>query len=196
MCSRAMSLLLSSDQVPSHVSLNHLMRRNLDRIISWQSWIISFFTARMLQALSSPKNEGLPTGVFVDTAMSLVTCFVPEPSLEERRAALIAASKLASARGLTSVVDFGRFSPGETAQQAWDDLNEEIPVSHQLHVGGVKTFADGSLGSGSDLFHDIEHAQHLSGGAPGHFGASGVIASVQLQTSAGLMSTPFIAAIY
>jgi hypothetical protein len=58
MCSRAMSLLLSSDQVPSHVSLNHLMRRNLDRIISWQSWIISFFTARMLQALSSPKNEG------------------------------------------------------------------------------------------------------------------------------------------
>ncbi len=55
--------------------------------------------------------------------MSLVTRFVPEPSLEERRAALIAASKLALARGLTSVVDFGRFSPGETAQQAWDDLN-------------------------------------------------------------------------
>jgi predicted amidohydrolase YtcJ len=67
--------------------------------------------------------SAVPTGVFVDTAMSLVTCFVPEPSLEERRAALIAASKLASARGLTSVVDFGRFSPGETAQQAWDDLN-------------------------------------------------------------------------
>jgi predicted amidohydrolase YtcJ len=68
--------------------------------------------------------SAVPTGVFVDTAMSLVTCFVPEPSLEERRAALIAASKLASARGLTSVVDFGRFSPGETAQQAWDDLND------------------------------------------------------------------------
>jgi hypothetical protein len=58
MCSRVMSLLLSSDQVPSHDSLNHLMRMNLDRFISWQSWIISFFTARMLQALSSPKNEG------------------------------------------------------------------------------------------------------------------------------------------
>jgi predicted amidohydrolase YtcJ len=65
--------------------------------------------------------------VFVDTATSLATSFVPEPSLEERRAALIAASKLALTRGVTSVVDFGRFSPGETAQQAWDDFNEEIP---------------------------------------------------------------------
>jgi predicted amidohydrolase YtcJ len=67
--------------------------------------------------------HGVPTGVFVDTAMSLVTRFVPKPSLEERRAALIAAGKLALARGVTSVVDFGRFSPGETAQQAWDDFD-------------------------------------------------------------------------
>ncbi len=67
--------------------------------------------------------SAVPTGVFVDTAMSLVTRFVPEPSLEERRAALIAASKLALAKGVTSVVDFGRFSSGETAQQAWDDFN-------------------------------------------------------------------------
>ncbi len=67
--------------------------------------------------------SAVPTGVFVDTAMSLVTRFVPKPSLEERRAALIAAGKLAVARGVTSVVDFGRFSPGETAQQAWDDFN-------------------------------------------------------------------------
>ncbi|CAM6078247.1 unnamed protein product [Sphagnum tenellum] len=92
--------------------------------------------------------------------MSLVTRFVPEPSLEERRAALIAASKLAWARGVTSEVDCGRFSPGETAQQAWDDLmalveQRRSPGSRQLHVGGVKTFADGSLGSGSALFHDI-----------------------------------------
>ncbi len=65
--------------------------------------------------------SAVPTGVFVDTAMSLVTRFVPEPSLEERRAALIAASKLA--RGVTSVVDFGRFRPGETTQQAWDNFN-------------------------------------------------------------------------
>ncbi len=67
--------------------------------------------------------SAVPTGVFVDTAMSLVTHFVPKPSLEERRAALIAAGKLALARGVTSVVDFGRFSPGETAQQAWDDFD-------------------------------------------------------------------------
>jgi len=49
--------------------------------------------------------SAVPTGVFVDTAMSVVTRFVPEPSLEERRAALSAASKLAWARGVTS----GRF---------------------------------------------------------------------------------------
>jgi hypothetical protein len=42
--------------------------------------------------------SAVPTGVFVDTAMSLVTRFVPKPSLEERRAALIAAGKLAQGR--------------------------------------------------------------------------------------------------
>ncbi|CAK9260489.1 unnamed protein product [Sphagnum jensenii] len=129
--------------------------------------------------------------------MSLVTCFVPEPSLEERRAALIAASKLASARGLTSVVDFGRFSPGETAQQAWDDLNGiKFPTlfvmlscpydntNYRLHVLDPDWLLEPVL-EADNAGHQIEHAQHLSGGAPGHFGASGVIASVQLQTSAG-----------
>ncbi|CAM6028955.1 unnamed protein product [Sphagnum balticum] len=120
--------------------------------------------------------------------MSLVIRFVPEPSLEERRAALIAASKLALAKGVTSVVDFGRFSPGETAQQAWDDFNE--PTRTMC----VRISAFLSLETWSAVA--IEHARHLSGGAPGHFGARGVIASVQVQTSAGLMSTPFIAAIY
>jgi predicted amidohydrolase YtcJ len=83
-------------------------------------------------------------------------------------------------------------------------------LSQWLHIGGVKAFADGSLGTRTALFHkaysddnsnygllaldldwlqeavlgadnaglQIEHAQHLSAGAPERFQASGVVASV------------------
>ncbi|CAM6050800.1 unnamed protein product, partial [Sphagnum compactum] len=95
--------------------------------------------------------------------MSLVTRFVPEPSLEERMAALIAASKLALARDVymwteptrTMCVRISAF----LALGTWSAIAALVeqrtsPVSHWLHVGGVKTFADGSLRSGPALFHE------------------------------------------
>jgi predicted amidohydrolase YtcJ len=48
---------------------------------------------------------------------------------------------------------------GQHIQYIWLCLQALVeqrrsPVSHWLHVGGVKAFADGSLGSGSALFHE------------------------------------------
>lgn len=60
-----------------------------------------------------------PTGLFKDMASRLITHHIPPISVEERREALIRASELALSRGVTSVVDFGRFGASE---QRWDDF--------------------------------------------------------------------------
>lgn len=62
------------------------------------------------------------TGLLVDTALSIIQWIIPEPSIEERRAALMKASKLALSNGITSVVDFGRTTPQGPPEQPWDDF--------------------------------------------------------------------------
>ena len=52
-------------------------------------------------------SNGSATGVFVDTAMSLVETVIPEPGLAEKRAALKAAFAELVSLGLTSVHDAG-----------------------------------------------------------------------------------------
>lgn len=64
-----------------------------------------------------------PTGLLIDSAMELVFSCIPEVSVEERREALLRASKHALMRGVTTVVDFGRYFPGSTTELPWDDLS-------------------------------------------------------------------------
>ncbi|KAF6264068.1 amidohydrolase 3 [Scenedesmus sp. NREL 46B-D3] len=129
---------------------------------------------------------GLPTGLLRERAMDLVLHLIPSPSLQQRRAALAAASSYLLARGVTSVGDvgWGVFGSGD---DAWPDLEQvydaavaagEMPVrvssyvplrtwrraaerlrangthhaSGRLIWGGVKEFADGSLGSSTAVF--------------------------------------------
>lgn len=132
-------------------------------------------------------HNGDPTGLLVDSALTYVQKRIPQPSVEDRRAAYLRASELALSNGVTGVVDFGRLTPMGPPEQPWDDLNDvylwadaaglmrvrvtvfyplEIwptvaafvkqrghDVSQWLRVGGVKAFADGSVGSGTALFH-------------------------------------------
>lgn len=113
---------------------------------------------------------------------------IPEVSVEERREALLRASKLALTRGVTTVVDFGRYVPGSSTELPWEDfsvvykwadslgkmlirvclffpletwarLHDLIKEAGRkqgpwLYLGGVKAFADGSLGSSSALLHE------------------------------------------
>ncbi|KAL3632450.1 Protein LONG AFTER FAR-RED 3 [Castilleja foliolosa] len=131
---------------------------------------------------------GEPSGLLIDSAMKLVMSCIPEVSVEERREALYRASDHALSRGVTTVVDVGRYFPGASPELSWEDFTDVykwadlsgkmkirvclyFPIEtwarlHELmkqagrklsewvYLGGVKSFADGSLGSNSALFHE------------------------------------------
>ncbi|URD81531.1 Amidohydrolase family [Musa troglodytarum] len=118
--------------------------------------------------------EGEPSGLLVDSAMKLVLAVIPEVSIHDRRDSLIRASKYALTRGVTTVIDFGRFFPGTSVDHIWQDFSDVYQwadssgkmlirdliqekgraLSQWIHLGGVKAFADGSLGSSSALFYE------------------------------------------
>ncbi|KAL0375542.1 UNVERIFIED_CONTAM: protein LONG AFTER FAR-RED 3 [Sesamum calycinum] len=131
---------------------------------------------------------GEPTGLLIDSAMKLVMSCIPEVSVEERREALLRAANYALTRGVTSVVDLGRYLPGASPELSWEDfsdvykwadlsgkmkirvclffpmetwtrLHELITqagrkLSPWIYLGGMKSFADGSLGSSSALLYE------------------------------------------
>ncbi|CAK7336519.1 unnamed protein product [Dovyalis caffra] len=122
--------------------------------------------------------HGEPSGLLIDAAMELVLPWIPEVSVDERREAFLRVSNLALMRGVTTVVDFGRYFPGASVDHSWEDLSADVLVlslfalslmkvsftsqdlikktgralSNWIYLGGVKAFADGSLGSNSALF--------------------------------------------
>jgi predicted amidohydrolase YtcJ len=65
-----------------------------------------------------------PTGLLIDAAMELVTPWVKEISVDERREALFRASKYALTRGVTTVIDLGRYFPGTTDELSWKDFQD------------------------------------------------------------------------
>ncbi|KAI4384627.1 hypothetical protein MLD38_002750 [Melastoma candidum] len=141
-------------------------------------------------------SVGEPTGLLVDSAMKLVLVLIPGVSVEERRNAFLRASKYALTKGVTTVVDFGRYFPGAPVESSWEDFSDVYQwadssrkmvvrvclffpletwslladmtkklghaVSQWIYLGGVKAFADGSLGSSSALLHEpyMDEAQN------------------------------------
>ncbi|EYU42934.1 hypothetical protein ABFS82_14G173700 [Erythranthe guttata] len=131
---------------------------------------------------------GEPSGLLIDSAMKLVLSDIPEVSVDERREALLRASNHALKKGVTTVVDFGRYFPGVSPEFSWEDLSDVYrwadlsgkmkirvclyfpmetwtrlqnlikksgrKLSQWIYLGGMKSFADGSLGSNSALFHE------------------------------------------
>jgi len=122
-----------------------------------------------------PAN-GLPTGVLKDAAQSFVWKVIPAPSFEEKLTAARAATNHAASLGVTSVqdmssgVDVGVYQTlldrGELKTRiyavwplpSWDRLARTGVRAHfgspMLRTGGLKGFADGSLGSTTALFFD------------------------------------------
>ncbi|CAM0885086.1 unnamed protein product [Alopecurus aequalis] len=134
-------------------------------------------------------TEREPNGLLVDAAMKLVLDVIPDLSGNERREALLRASRHALMKGVTTVVDVGSYFPGMSEKQSWQDFSDiyewansmgkmmirvclffPIPtwsrvsdlilekgrsLSEWIHVGGVKAFLDGSLGSSSALFYEL-----------------------------------------
>jgi predicted amidohydrolase YtcJ len=110
------------------------------------------------------------TGVLKDNAMGLVIAAIPEPTLESLERALNAAMRYVAEQGVTSVHNMGTWRDLETFERAraagrlrtriyaavplasWERLREHVEAHGRgdddwLRVGGLKAFADGSLGS-------------------------------------------------
>jgi predicted amidohydrolase YtcJ len=119
----------------------------------------------------APAGGRIENGLFVDAAMSLVESKIPAPRMEDYDAALAKAQEQMLANGLTAAADMG------TSPDDWAALNRAgragtlkvrimsyaggIPAMRainsgepsdwlygdRLHLGGVKLYTDGALGS-------------------------------------------------
>ncbi len=120
-------------------------------------------------------SSGNPTGILKDAAQDLVEKVIPEPTPDQIRSAVRAAQTYANAQGVTSVQDMSAapnifrvyqamFHEGELSVRisghqplaAWQRLaNVGLAAdfgNEHIHIGGLKGFADGSLGSTTALF--------------------------------------------
>jgi predicted amidohydrolase YtcJ len=125
--------------------------------------------------IRDPKT-GEPTGILKDAAMSYVWKVIPESSLEEKLAAARAATEHAARLGVTSVQDMSAGNDVGVYQTlldrnelktrvyavsplpAWERVARTGVRAHfgseMLRIGGLKGFADGSLGSTTAFFYD------------------------------------------
>ena len=114
-------------------------------------------------------SGGEPTGIFKDNATSLVDRAIPDPLPQQEDAALDAAMKFVAEQGVTSVHhmgswrDLAAFRRAEAAGRlrtriyaavplsTWQSLRDTVAARGKgdewLHIGGLKGFVDGSLGS-------------------------------------------------
>jgi predicted amidohydrolase YtcJ len=112
---------------------------------------------------------GEPTGILKDNALGLVGRVIPPPSPEVEDGALDAAMTYAASHGVTSVTSMGTWEDLATYERArarsalrtriyavvplgtWKRLADEVARRGRgdawVRIGGLKGFADGSLGS-------------------------------------------------
>jgi predicted amidohydrolase YtcJ len=110
-----------------------------------------------------------PTGILKDNAQSLIDRVVAEPSAEVTDRAVDAAMSYLAGNGVTSVHNMGTFADLAAFQRAerdgrmktriyavvplasWQQLRDTVAARGRgdawLHIGGLKGFVDGSLGS-------------------------------------------------
>ncbi len=120
--------------------------------------------------------NGEPTGVLKDAAMDLVDKVIPSRSWDEKHAAALAATEHAAKAGVTSVQDMSAgddvglyqymLEHGELKTRiygmrsivSWEVLGQTgvrgAFGNDWLRIGGLKGFADGSLGSSTALFFE------------------------------------------
>jgi predicted amidohydrolase YtcJ len=121
-------------------------------------------------------EHGEPTGVLKDNALALVERAVPPPSPAQLDRALDAAMRYVAERGVTSVHHMGTWEDLEVFERAhragrlrtriyavvplatWERLRDAVATHGRgddwLHIGGLKGFVDGSLGSHTAAFYE------------------------------------------
>ncbi len=118
---------------------------------------------------------GEPAGVLKDNALDLVERVVPAPTPAMLDRALAAAMRYVAERGVTSVHNMGSWADLETFERAhragrlrtriyaavplatWERLRDAVASRGRgddwLHIGALKGFVDGSLGSHTAAFY-------------------------------------------
>ena len=126
--------------------------------------------AGITPATPSPAGGRIENGLFVDAAMDLVDAKIPPPSAAQNDAALAKAQQLMLATGLTGAADMGTgvdgwaamnragqsgalkvrilsYAGGIPTMRALGAMPSAWLYGDRLHMGGVKLYADGALGS-------------------------------------------------
>ncbi len=134
-------------------------------------------------------ESGEPTGILKDAAMDAVSKVIPDPSEDEIAEALRAAMRYAAQNGVTSIQDMSGAPAILRAYQRLLDRGELTvrvyalqPLAEwerlakagiragfgneKLKIGGLKGFADGSLGSTTALFFDAYLDDPKTAGLP------------------------------
>ena len=117
------------------------------------------------------KTAAAPNGVFVDAATALIQKFVPEPQPRERDLALAKAQQILLSHGITAIADMGTtIDDWQTYRRAGDSGELKMRIfsyaagvenmvriagpgpspwlyDDRLHMGGLKLYSDGALGS-------------------------------------------------
>ena len=118
--------------------------------------------------------RGAATGIFKDNAQGIIGAAIPDASAEMNDRALAAAMKYVAEQGVTSVAHMGGWGDLAVFERAyragklitrisaavplssWSRLRDTIAArgagDDWLHIGGLKGFADGSLGSHTAAF--------------------------------------------
>ena len=133
-------------------------------------------TADVAGGLIVRDASGVPTGIFKDAAMLLISAAVPEPSFDQKLAYVRAATAYAASFGVTSVQDMSAGTSVGVYQEAlrrgelktriygcspladyqrWQNTGLHFAFgSPMLRVGCLKGYADGSLGSTTAWFFE------------------------------------------
>jgi predicted amidohydrolase YtcJ len=155
-------------------------------------------------------KTGEPTGVLKDAAMGFVYGIMPDANVDEKFEAARAATNHAASLGVTSVQDMsagtdvgvyqallglGELKTRIYAMSTLSDWNRLARVgihrafgSDMLRIGGLKGFADGSLGSTTALFFEPYLDAPGSTGLPSDemFPEGAMLARIRSADSAGL----------
>ncbi|CAK9171042.1 unnamed protein product [Ilex paraguariensis] len=105
-------------------------------------------------------SSGEPTGLLIDSAMKLVLSCIPEASVDEKREALMRASNLALMRGVTTVVDMGRYYPGLSVELSWEDFSDVYRwavSSGEMRIRVCLFFPMETWSRLLDLIHKVGH---------------------------------------
>ena len=125
--------------------------------------------AGVTAATPSPPGGRIENGLFVDSAMDLIDAKIPTPTEAERDAALAKAQDILLGYGLIAVADMGTSVEGWATMRRFGESGglklrilsyasgveplKALPkpsawlYGDRLHMGGVKLYADGALGS-------------------------------------------------